>query len=198
MPPLTPQNDEIRAANVSASEVGALLGDHPYSTPEGIWDRLCNPYAPVRPTTEAMLNGTFLEPAIAKLASKRLGLRLRANSRTYVHGAVRLCATPDYLVLGTPPGLVEIKLSGSRAMWSRLDAPEHVIWQVRAQMACTGRRTAAICVLIGTGLRTYLIEHDPAEEDRMLAAVDTFWTDHIVTGIRPEPRPPIEVEYRGA
>lgn len=198
MPPLTQLNMELRAQNVTASEVGALLADHPYTTPESIWDRLCSPFALERPTTEAMLNGTFLEPAIAQLASKRLGLRLRANSRTYVHPSVRLCATPDYLVLGTPPGLVEIKLSGSRDMWSRIDPPDHVLWQVRAQMACAARETAAICVLIGTGLRTYLIERDRAEEDRMLAEVDRFWREHVVTGVRPEPRPPTAVEFIGA
>lgn len=198
MPALTLANQEIRAANVTASEVGALLADHPYTTPELIWDRLCSPFALGRPQSEAMLNGSFLEPAIAALASKRLGLRLRASSKTYVHPKVRLCATPDYLVLGTPPGLVEIKLSGSRDMWSRLEPPEHVEWQVRAQMACTGRETAAICVLIGTGLRTYLLERDRDKEGRMLAEVDRFWTDHIKTGIRPDPRPPIEVSYTGA
>lgn len=198
MPGLTAANQEIRAANVTASEVGALLGPHPYTSPELIWDRLCSPFALERPTTEAMLNGSFLEPAIAALASKRLGLRLRATSKTYVHPEVRLCATPDYLVLGTPPGLVEIKLSGSRDMWSRLEPPEHVEWQVRAQMACTGRETAAICVLIGTGLRTYLLERDRAKEDRMLAEVDRFWREHIKTGIRPDPAPPIQVEYTGA
>lgn len=198
MPELTARNAAIRSQNVTASEVGALMGPHPYTTPEQIWDRLCSPFALERPTSEAMLNGTFLEPAIAALASKRLGLRLRATSKTYVHPTVRLCATPDYLVLGTPPGLVEIKLSGSRDMWSRIEPPEHVLWQVRAQLACTARETAAICVLIGTGLRTYLVERDRAEEDRMLAAVDRFWREHIANGVRPEPRPAPEVEYQGA
>lgn len=219
MPALTPLNDEIRAQNVSASEVGALMGPHPYTTPEQIWDRLMERgpivdalllegkvspefafrrSGPVRPTTEAMLNGSFLEPAIAQLASKRLGLRLRASSKTYTHPLVRLCATPDYLVLGTPPGLVEIKLSGSRDMWSRIEPPEHVEWQVRAQMACTRRETAAICVLIGTGLRTYLLERERDKEDLMLAKVDQFWREHIVTGVRPEPSLSIPVEYREA
>jgi putative phage-type endonuclease len=198
MPPLTPANQEIRSANVTASEVGALLGPHPYTTPEGIWDRLCSPFALERVTNEFMENGSFMEAAILRLAEKRLQLKARLNSRTFVHKTVRLCATPDAFVLGRPPGLIEIKLSGSRDMWSRDDSPDHVTWQVRAQMACTGRETAAVCVLIGSGLRTYLIVRDRAEEDRMLAAVDRFWREHVVTGIRPDPAPPIPIEYRGA
>ena len=48
---LTAANEEIRSQNVSASEVGALMGDHPYMTPEAIWDRLCSPFALERVTT---------------------------------------------------------------------------------------------------------------------------------------------------
>ena len=192
MPPLTQANMEIRAANVTASEVGALLAPHPYTDPERIWDRLVSPFALEIVPSEAMQNGSFLEPAIAALAAQRLGLRLRATSKTYVHPRVRLCATPDYLVLGQPPGLVEIKLSGRPEMWPRNGpVPEHIAWQVRAQLACTGRHTAAICVLLGAGLRTYVMERDRAEEDRMLAAVDAFWRDFIVTGIRPQPAAPV-------
>jgi len=197
VPPLTKRNHEIRAENVSASEVGALLGPHPYTTPEGIWDRLTSPFAPNDAPSEAMENGTFMEPAIAALAARRLGLRLRANSKTYVHKRVRLAATPDYLVLGQPPGLVEIKLSGRPEMWpTRGPLPSHVEWQVRAQMACSGRGTVAVCVLVGVGLRTFLLERDPELEARMLAAVETFWTDHIVAGVRPVPADPVPFEMR--
>jgi hypothetical protein len=70
-------------------------------------------------------------------------------------------------------------------MWRSV--PPHVEWQVRAQMACTGRHTAAVCVLVGVGLRTFLLERDPDQEDRLLAAVDAFWRDHILTRTRPIP-----------
>lgn len=190
-PALTPANDEIRSQNVTASEVGALLDPHPYMTPELIWDRLCSPFALERVTSEAMENGSFMEAAILRLAEHRLGIRARLNKRTYVHRTVRLCATPDALVAGQPPGLVEIKLSGRPELWR--SCPPHVEWQVRAQMACTGRYTAAVCVLVGVGLRTFLIEREADKEAALLAAVQAFWTDHIVTGIRPTPRPAPEL-----
>lgn len=191
MPPLTPRNLELRAQNVTASEVGALLGEHPYTDPSLIWDRLCSPFALDRPSTEAMETGSFMEPAIAALAARRLELRIRANSKTYVHPKVRLSATPDYLVIGQPPGLLEIKMSGRVEMWPyRGPIPEHIEWQVRAQMACTRRYTVAVCVLVGVGLRTFLFDREPDKEARMLAAVDRFWRDHVVTGIRPAPAAP--------
>lgn len=183
MPPLTERNHLIRSQNVSASEVGALMGEHPYMTPERIWDRLVSPFPMEFTANEFMENGTFMEPAIAALAARRLRLRLRANSKTYVHPTVRLCATPDYLVLGTPPGLVEIKLSGNHDMWRSI--PSHVEWQVRAQLACTKRETAAVCVLVGSGLRTFLLERDALLEEELLEAVDRFWNVNVVGLQRP-------------
>lgn len=193
MPPLTPANALIRSQNVTASEVGALMGPHIYATPEGIWDRLMG-LEPARVASEAMDTGSFMEHAILRLAEKRLNLRARANSRTYVHKRVRLCATPDAFVLGQPPGLIEIKLSGRPELWRAI--PDHVAWQVRAQMAVTGRDTAAVCVLVGVGLRTFLLERDLELEAQMLAAVDRFWVDYIVAGVRPEPADPAPFEMR--
>lgn len=204
---LTAANDKIRSENVTASEVGALLGEHPYMTPEKIYDRLTGATSP-EPPNEFMDTDSHMEAAILRLAEKRLGIRARQNSRTYVHPKVRLCATPDALVLTATddryertfvveavPGLVEVKLSGRQDLWRSV--PEHVEWQVRAQMACTGRRTAAIAVLVGAGLRTFILEHDPWQEERLLTAVDDFWTQHIVPGVRPEPTTDeIEVHFR--
>lgn len=191
MPPLTPRNDEIRAQNVTASEVGALMGPHPYMTPELIWDRLCSPFALEVVPNEAMDTGSFMEHAILRLAERRLSLRARANGRTFVHKRVRLCATPDAFVIGQPPGLIEIKLSGRPELWRTL--PEYVEWQVRAQMACTNRDTAAVCVLVSAGLRSFLVERDADKEAALLARVDGFWRDHVVTRARPEPAVPAEL-----
>lgn len=188
---LTAANDEIRMQNVTASEVGALMGEHPYMTPELIWDRLCSPFALERVTNEYMETGSFMENAILRLAEKRLGFHARSNSRTYVHKQVRLCATPDAFVLGQPPGLVELKLSGRPELWRQV--PEFVEWQVRAQMACTGRETAAVCVLVGAGLRTFLLEREADKEAALLARVDRFWIENIVARVRPEPAVPADM-----
>lgn len=188
---LTPANDLLRSRNVTASEVGALMATHPYTTPEQIWDRLMG-LAPEVIPSEAMDTGSFMETAILRLSERRLGLRARANARTFAHKTVQLCATPDAFVIGQPPGLIEIKLSGRTEMWPmRGPIPDHVAWQVRAQMACTGRATAAVCVFLGAGLRTYLLERDMELEAQMLAAVDQFWGDYVVTGIRPAPAAPV-------
>lgn len=184
---LTEANMAIRAHNVTASEVGALLGPHPYETPLTIWDRLVSPLPMEREASESMQTGSFLEAAILRLAEQRLQVKARANSHTYIHGCSHLCATPDALVLGQP-GLVEIKLSGRVDMWRSV--PEHVEWQGRAQMACTGRASVAVCVLLGASLRIFEMERDADKEAAMLAAVDRFWWTHVVPQVRPGPAVP--------
>lgn len=185
---LTAANAAIRSQNVTASECGALLGPHPYETPLTIWDRLVSPLPMERQANEAMETGSFMESAILRLAEQRLGIKARANARTYQHPKAHLCATPDAFVLGTPPGLVEIKLSGRVELWRSV--PEHVEWQVRAQMACTGRQTAAVCVLVGAGLRTFLLEREADKEEQLIAAVERFWWMYVVPQVRPVPAVP--------
>jgi len=194
---LTEANAAIRAQNVTASEVGALLAPHPYMTPERIWDRLVSPLPMSVVVSEAMDTGSFMEAAILRLAEKRLGIRARQNAKTYTHKTVHLCATPDALVLGSTligpepvPELVEVKLSGRPEMWR--EVPIHVEWQVRAQMACTGRSTTAVCVLVGAGLRTFIVERDALLEAELLEAVDRFWEINVVGLQRPLPIPKSE------
>lgn len=195
MPPLTPANQLIRAHNVTASEVGALLGEHPYQTPGTIYDRLTG-HAIERPQTEAMHIGSVLEPVILGLARERLGIepgratsgaRLVANSRTFVHHRVRLAATPDAMITGPSwhgRALVELKASGSSWRWEH-GLPPDVVWQCRAQLACTRRERVLVFVLVGVRLYDFVVERERGPEVRMTRAVDAFWRDHVEPVIRP-------------
>src|SRR5262245_3661251 len=116
MPALTVSNDAIRAEHVTASECYALLGYHPYLTRLDIYNRVVRPEIywsdPRRQQSEAMRLGLFLEAPIARYASLRLGIKVRANKKTipYPGGIVRLAATPDYFVLRESM-LMEVKFS---------------------------------------------------------------------------------------
>ena len=198
---LTQANHEARARNVTASEVGALLGHHPYATPQSIYDRLTGDTTP-RDASEAMEVGSAMEGAILRYAMDRHGFRARQNSRTYEHKRVRLAATPDAFSPKLPwdivavPAIVEVKMSARIDQW-RHDLPIQYEWQVRAQMACTNRDHAVVFALVGMSLRTYAVYRDAAKEGAMLEAVERFWTDHVLTGLRPEPidTKPVEISF---
>ena len=196
MPALTPANDLVRSRNVTASEVGALLAHHPYTNPTKIYDRLMTPAMDTHQQSEAMAIGVFLEPHVARYASKRLGLRLRAANRSIEYKGnllrstgelvkVNLCATPDYYVLGQD-ALVEIKVSSIMYGWNEDDLHPHYEWQARAQMACTNRNLCIVCALVGSTFYHIPVVRDLQKERMMLNAVDTFWYGYVMPGIRPE------------
>lgn len=184
MPPLTPESDAIRAVNVTASEVGALLDPHPYTYPAKIYDRLTKSPNYVAPDhTEAMSLGVWFERPIAKYAAQKLGIKLRANSRTIPHPLHMLAATPDFLVLKQRM-LVECKLSSIMYGWTDEKLAPHIEWQARAQLACTDREVCFIAALVGSQFYVIPVVRSLAQEERMLAAVDDM-AYRIANGLRP-------------
>jgi putative phage-type endonuclease len=195
VPPLTQANHQIRANNVAASEVGALLGLHPYMTAGQVWDRLNGLLIPRSPSL-AMEFGSNAEPLLVKFAERELGCRIRMNSRTYEHPRVPLCATPDAFVVGTRQ-LVEFKTSWSKYRWEH-GLPSDVEWQVRAQMACTHRDETIVYVFSGEQ-RIFRVKRHRGKERQMTQAVERFWNENMATGIRPVDtgRPVAKMSYEG-
>lgn len=185
MPALTADNDLVRARNVTASEVGALLGPHPYTNPTKIYDRLMTPAMDTHRQSEAMAIGVFLEPYVARYASRTLGLKLRAATKSIEYkGPVNLCATPDYYVLNQRM-LVEIKVSSIMYGWSEGNLHPHYEWQARAQLACTDREVCIVCALVGSTFYHVPVVRDLHLEARMLDAVEEFWYKYVMPGVRP-------------
>jgi putative phage-type endonuclease len=185
MPALTPANDLVRARNITASEVGALLDKHPYSTPLSIYNRLMSIIPDERPNqSQAMALGVFLESRIARYAAKHLGLKIRAGRLTVEHPDVALCATPDYYVVGQRM-LLEIKLSSKLYVWTDETLQPYIEWQARAQMACTNRDSVIVAALVGSAFYTVIVVRDAAKEARLIKAVDEFWQNHIMLEIPP-------------
>jgi len=195
MPALTLANDLVRARNVAASECGALMGYHPYSTPTTIFDRLSTPAWGNIEQTEPMRLGQFMEPYIAKYTAQKLGLKLRANPRTLEHGKVNLCATPDYYVIGHRM-LVEVKLSSKLYVWSEDTLQPYIDWQARAQMAVTNRDAVIIAALVGSQFHLVTVLRDEDKETALLTAIDTFWHEHVLPGVRPELPEPTSIIAR--
>lgn len=197
MPPLTAANQEIRSRNVTASEVGALLGEHPYRTAAQVFDRITGRVENITPPSEVMEFGSAVEPILARFAARDLTgflpVRIQLNSRTYQHPRVRLCATPDALVIGERE-LVEFKLSFSQNRF-RAGLPSDIEWQARAQMACTRRSRVYVYVFTGVG-KVYVVERHRGKERQMTQAVERFWADHIESGIRPADPRPSEIVFR--
>jgi len=189
LPDLTNEQHEQRRTRIGASEVGALLGPHPFTDPARIYARIIDGPGPAK-DSRAMRAGHALERAIGNVAAGELGLRLRACSMTYVHPVLPLAASPDFYArdrTGGEPGLLEVKLSREWSDWTDGPPPWYV-WQVRAQLALTGRPWAYLAALVGTSMQTHRIDRDPSKELELLDAVAIFWAKHL------EPRNPPETD----
>jgi len=70
--------------------------------------------------------------------------------------------------------------------WTEGELHPHYEYQARAQMACTGRDTVIIAALVGSRLFTPVVTRDLDKEERLLQAVDKFFNEYVMPGIRPD------------
>lgn len=169
---------------VGASEVGAVLGCDPWTTPLQLWRQKLGLDVP-RPDNERMALGRALEGPVVQLARARIPEPIRRNRRTFMHPGGGLFATPDAFV--GRDRLLEAKVVGLRSPDALDDdLPCRVRLQVQAQLAVTGRQACYVAQLVGTELRLTTVERDPVVVDELLEAVAAF-VDLLEAGVAPDP-----------
>lgn len=167
---------KARATRIGASEVAAIMGEHPYMTALDVYERIV--YGAVRETTVPMLVGQMLEPAVLRLARDILGIPSRACSRSYVHPTLPLCASPD--AYSGPTGLVEVKVTGA---WN--NGASWAFWQVQTQLMLTGRAYCEVVALQGSMLTSFTVRPDPAAFGRIREEVERFEREHLTPRVAP-------------
>lgn len=178
-----------RSTGIGASEVPAILGLSPWTTPVAVWLEKVGMGGPRR-ETGPMRTGTALEGAILGIAARDLDLRAVRNRVSFRHPDwpdVPLWATPDGFTRHRA-GLVEVKVVGYRgADWSD-GPPPYVLSQVQAQLACLPRtRYAIVAALLGSDVRTWEVERDEALITALEADVAEWWDGYVRRQISPMP-----------
>lgn len=172
---------------VGASEVGAVMGCDPWTTPLQLYRSKKGLDAP-RPDNDAMALGRALEGPVVDLCRQRIPLVIRRNTSTLVRAIQpNLFATPDAFV--GPDRLLEVKVLGLRSpdAWEDDQLACRIQLQVQAQLFVTDRQAAYVAQLVGTELRLTLVEADPVVQVELLNAVDRFVVDHLQAGVPPDP-----------
>lgn len=178
-----------RVAGIGASEVAAVLGISPYSSPLNVYAAKRGITEDAEPT-ERMRWGSRLEATILHgLAEERGrhewheidGRLLRSKAHPF------MLATPDGWLVPRPEGeplMVEVKNSDRGEKWD--EVPAHVWCQAQAQMLVTGEARVLVAVLIrGNDLRQFPVERDPGFINDMVEACRIFW--HRVEAGEPPP-----------
>lgn len=183
-----------RATGIGASEIAAIVGLSPYTSPLDIYCRkrgLTEEFA----GNESSRWGLRLEAPIAEAYTAETGIELTGDGRTTIVHPVHefaLC-TPDRIAADRSR-VVEIKTAGIRMahLWGDPgsdDVPEYYLTQVAWQMAVLDIDAADIAVLIGgNDFRIYSVPRDRELEDALLEAGRRFWVENVMAGEPPAPR----------
>ena len=181
----------VRATGIGGSDIAAICGLSPYTSPLEIWLKKRGETVPRRHDpilSEAAEMGHELEPVVARRFTKATGLPAIENPGTLRHPTLphMLVNLDRATVEHGDMGALELKTRSSYALNEWLDeTPVDVQVQVQWQLAVTGWAYAYTAALIG-GQRTIVhrIERDQELIDNLTAIGNEFW-GWVQDGTRP-------------
>jgi predicted phage-related endonuclease len=188
---------QLRKHDVTASVIGALFGLHPFTTPLALFHEKSGLEMPEE-TNVRMRRGTRLERAVAEEVQERRPDWKISPAGVYLRDpALRLGATPDFIIEGDPRGVgvLQTKVSTLKAFkkgWLRGDEVVPPFWismQTLVEMMLYGASWGAAAVYIDDPWNDdcYICEiarHTEAEA-RIREAVEKFWLD-VEFGVEPQ------------
>ena len=180
---------EARRQVVTATDVAAIAGVHPYKTPRLVYMEKKGLLAEVEPN-EFMQTGTDLEPYIGARFARERGLEIVKGDFTLHAKHSHFGCTPDYLT-ADGEAVVECKWAGINAAQNFGEpgtdsVPEQYICQVMWQMICTGRKMGYLAALLGTGrFHIYEIPYDSKLASALIFQANQFWADYILSDCPP-------------
>lgn len=180
-----------RNRDVTASQVGALFGEHEYTTLLDLWALKTGRLPRAEEETPAMRRGRLLEPVAVQILREDYPrwkiVHNAAENIYYRDPAARLGATPDVLANAPDrgPGVIQIKsveASIFRRKWldeeGNVEPPLWIALQATLEAHLTGRQWAAVAPLvIGHGVDLPLIDIPlvPGVIAAMEAKAAEFW-----------------------
>jgi putative phage-type endonuclease len=175
----------LRHRYIGASEIAAILGEHPFLTAAELAARKLT--ATGGTDNQATIRGRYLEGAVAVWWADEHGVKLVEPECVSLYDDY-LIATLDRLA---GDEIVEIKTTATHCPTPRA----HWLDQVQAQMLCTGYRKAHIVVLDASlTLATFDVDAEPVHQMTLFRAAATF-LDYIRRGELP---PELAMTYRAA
>lgn len=175
-----------RRTYLGASDVGAIIGVSPFTSPIELWQLKVGQTE--QDVSDAMRMGTLLEDAVCQLYEERTGYRTQRRNAPYIH--------PDHDFI---QGHVDRIIVGERGgMDSKVSAygpgygeegtdqvPPHVRVQMALYMGLSERTWWDVALLRDMRLRVYRLHHDPELYGQLVAVAVDFWHEHVQTGIPP-------------
>ena len=183
---------EYRRRHLTSTDVPAILGLSPYSTPLGVWlEKTGNRQSVEQSNKDVLEWGSRMEPMALDWLSDETGVRFTGTDEIIQHPVHEwLCCTPDGFGNDAKGELVgaEVKAPGPymRDEWANA-VPEHA--QIQAQVAayCSGVKRTAICGVIHPRLLWRWVDLDEARMAEIVAECERFWVEHVLADEPPDP-----------
>ena len=190
-----------RAKQIHASDVAAILGLSPYSSPLQAWLEKTGRAAPRVESRYARL-GKHLEGAVADMYEEETGLDLLDPRETLVCRSVPLAGTPDRYAYSKDSAdvdrIVEIKTAWT---WKTANAwgepgtdqvPEHYRCQGIVYLALSGIKRLDYALLANGDLKTYTLWHDETIAQRVFSRLSAWWQTYVAADRQPEATHPTD------
>lgn len=207
---INPSNEqewlELRANDITSTEIGALFGLSPYVTEYELWHRKRNQQVVTLEENERMKWGNLLQDAIAAGIAEEQGWTVRRMDE-YIRGsAIRVGSSFDFSIETLKSSMPELEEKDKPLLeiknvdglqfkkgWIKnddtgeLEAPLHIELQVQHQLLVSGRQSAYIGALVGGNTLTLLRrERNKSVLQSIKEKAKKFW-DSIEANTPPDP-----------
>lgn len=186
---------DLRRRDITASVIGALAGAHPYVSARKLYLAHSGLDFPEE-ENDAMRRGRIMEPAVAAAVSEqRTDWSLQKNEHYYRDPAIRLGATPDYLIHGDPRGLGVLQIKTTEATVYARDwnggskIPLYIELQTLVECMLTEAVFGEVAVMVTPSRKLSVtilpVPRLAGAERKIIAKVEQFWAD-VAAGREPD------------
>lgn len=181
---------EIRKKGIGGSEVSAIMGDNPWSSPLQVYLDKLGLADPIE-ETEQMYFGKLLEPVVAQAFTDKTGLKTKELRFVLQHDLYPFLLANIDRVIDHPQwgrGILECKTTNAFNLsdWENGNVPRHYMYQVQHYLGVTGYSYAYIaCLIGGSAFRYVRIERDEPLIAHLQERATDFWYNCILPKNKP-------------
>lgn len=177
-----------RTKVIGGSDIAAVMGLSRWKTPLELWAEKTGKIESDLSNFEAAEIGTELEEYVSRKFTKKTGIALRVDNRTFTHKKYPyMVAHIDRWVTGSD-AVFEAKTASAwkEKEWGGEDIPIEYTLQLNWYLGIVGKKTGYIAVLIGGQKFVHKsIEFDKELFDKQVEAARLFWEDFVLQDIAP-------------
>ncbi|MHB1475653.1 MAG: YqaJ viral recombinase family nuclease [Dermatophilaceae bacterium] len=190
----SPEWHEQRRHGIGGSDLAAILGISPWTTPLAVWAEKTG-RSPGAAETTAMRMGSLLEPVVAALYAdqhpehdvQQIGQALSLEDPVMRGSADRIAHTDDATII------IEIKTTRRPEDWWGGEIPPHYMLQLQHYLRVYGVSHGVFAVLAhGRDYSETPVEYDAHLMDDVWAEARAWWDAHVITDTPPDPTFPAD------